>query len=66
MNTDLRSLLRFCLGSAAAVAVVWGFIQVWNPPEPMAPKPTDVRAVLSAGLVLGPVAAPALLRMLAP
>lgn len=66
MNADLRSLFRFSLGSAAAVAVVWGFIQIWNPPEPTAPKPLDARTALSAGLVLAPVAAPALWRLVSP
>ena len=66
MNADLRSLLRFSLGISLAVAVVWGLIQVWNPPEHIASTPPDARAALSAGMVLAPVAFPALWRRVAP
>jgi hypothetical protein len=66
MNTDLRSLVRFSLGAIVAFVVVWGFIQGWNPPDRITPKPMDTRAALSAGLVFAPLAAPALWRALSP
>jgi hypothetical protein len=66
MNTDLRSLVRVGLGAIVAFAVVWGFIQGWNPPDRILPKPMETRAALSAVLVFVPVVAPTLSRALAP
>lgn len=66
MNTDLRSLLRFGLGSTVAVAVIWGFIQMLSPAEAVAPNAPEARTAWAAGVMLAPLATPVLWRVVSP